>query len=106
MIVGLFFLAFGTMRDSALAYMVAIGLTIGARYTLSGAIWAERYGVDHLGAIRALVSTVTMILYGIAPALAGGLIDAGVDIATIVTGMAISLALVSGLAMTAGRPAP
>lgn len=106
MIVGLFFLAFGTMRDSALAYMVAVGLTIGARYTLSGAIWAERYGVDHLGAIRALVSTVTMILYGIAPALAGGLIDAGVDIATIVTGMAISLALVSGLAMTAGRPAP
>jgi hypothetical protein len=33
------------------------------------------------------------------------LIDAGVDVATIVTRMAISLALVSGLAMTAGRPA-
>ena len=52
-----------------------------------------------------LFSTVTMILCGIAPALASGLIDADVDVATIVTRMAISLALVSGLAMTAGRPA-
>ncbi len=104
MIAGLLFLAFGTTREFALFYMIAVGLTIGARYTLSGAIWAERYGVDHLGAIRALVHTVTMTLYGIAPALAGALIDAGVEITTLVFGMAIMLTAVNGFAMTAGRP--
>ena len=60
---------------------------------------------DFFEHLAELFSTVTMILYGIAPALASGLIDAGVDVTTIVTRMAISLALVSGLAMTAGRPA-
>ena len=60
---------------------------------------------DFFEHLAELFSTVTMILYGIAPALAGGLIDAGVDVATIVTWMVISLALVSGLAMMAGRPA-
>ena len=104
MIVGLLLLAFGSAQGFALAYMVAVGLTIGARYTLSGALWAERYGVDHLGAIRALVHTVTMSLYGIAPALAGGLIDAGVAVSAIVCGMAIVLALANGVALTAGRP--
>ncbi|MGI9384274.1 MAG: hypothetical protein ACR2PO_14070, partial [Methyloligellaceae bacterium] len=102
----LMLLAFGTTQGFALAYMVAVGLTIGARYTLSGAIWVERYGVDHLGAIRALGHTVTMSLYGLAPALAGGLIDAGVDVSAIVCGMAIVLALANGIATTAGRPAP
>jgi MFS family permease len=104
MTVGLFLLAFGTGEASALGYMTAVGLTMGARYTLTGAIWVERYGADHLGAIRALVHTVTMSLYGIGPALAGGLIDAGVDVANIVYGLAIMLVLVSGLAMTAARP--
>ena len=104
MIVGLIILAAGTVEAAALGYMVSVGLTMGARYTLSGAIWAERYGVAHLGAIRALVHTVTMGLYGIAPAFAGGLIDAGVDISSIVIGLAIVLALASGLARTAARP--
>ena len=86
-----------------MAYMVGLGVTTGARYTLSGAIWAERYGVDHLGAIRALVQTVTTALYGIAPALVGWLIDRGIDVDSIFGGFGIVLAFASGLAVVAGR---
>ena len=104
MIAGLLILAAGTTEAAALAYMIAIGMTVGTRYTFSGALWVERYGADHLGAIRALVHTVSMSLYGIAPAIAGGLIDAGVGIPTIACGLAILLVLTSGLAMIPKPP--
>lgn len=104
MIAGLVILATGTAEAAAMAYMIALGMTVGTRYTFSGALWVERYGADHLGAIRALVHTVSMSLYGIAPAIAGGLIDAGIGIPAIAGGLAVLLVVTSGLAMTATLP--
>jgi MFS family permease len=84
MIFGLGFLAFGASPFSALPYMLCIGMTTGARSTLTAVIWAEIYGTRHLGSIRSVVHTITMLLAGLSPAVLGWLIDHGVSLKTMV----------------------
>ena len=101
MITGLAFLAFGHSAAIAFVYLLCMGLTTGARYTLSAAIWAEIYGTRHLGSIRALVHTVTMLLAGLSPALFGWSIDRNIEIEAMAQVFAIILlasALLAGLA--------
>ena len=62
----------------ALLFMLASGLTTGGNYALFAAMWAELYGVTHLGAIRALVATLMVISTALAPVMMGWLIDRGV----------------------------
>lgn len=91
MVAGLVFLAYGTSAASAFIYMLCVGLTTGARYTLTAAIWAEIYGTRHLGSIRAVVHTITMLLAGLSPAVLGWSIDQNVPIGTMVQVFAILL---------------
>jgi hypothetical protein len=91
MVAGLVFLAYGTSATSAFIYMLCVGLTTGARYTLTAAIWAEIYGTRHLGSIRAVVHTITMLLAGLSPAVLGWSIDQNVPISTMVQVFAIIL---------------
>lgn len=65
-------------------FMVLGGLCSGASGTLLGTLWAELYGVAHLGAIRALVSAFSVVASALSPASMGWAIDAGVTIETIV----------------------
>jgi len=62
--VGLFFLALGT----------------GANSTLPSAFWAETYGTQNLGRIRAMATAVNVLGSAIGPGLTGALISAGVGI--------------------------
>lgn len=62
---------------AAYAFMTLSGLTTGIFFTSSTAIWAETYGVAHLGAIRALASAIMVFATAAAPALFGWLLDAG-----------------------------
>lgn len=80
MIFGLLYLIFGSTPYAALFYLLGVGVTTGGRYSLSGAIWAEIYGTRHLGGIRSIVHTATALLFGVAPAVMGWLIDSGVSI--------------------------
>ena len=80
MILGLGILAYATSTLSALPYMLCIGFTTGARHALTAVIWAETYGTRHLGSIRSVVHTITMLLAGLSPAVFGWLIDQGVSI--------------------------
>ena len=91
MVAGLVLLAYGTSAASAFIYMLCIGLTTGARHTLTAAIWAEVYGTRHLGSIRAVVHTITMLLAGLSPAVLGWSIDQNVSIGTMVQVFAILL---------------
>ena len=91
MITGLAFLAYGSAAEIAFVYMLCIGLTIGSRSIIIVPIWAEIYGTRHLGSIRSVVHTITMLLAGGSPAVFGWLIDQDIPISTIVQTFAISL---------------
>jgi len=59
------------------AFLGLTGITAGLSMTLGGALWAELYGVAHLGAIRATVASLMILGTASTPAGMGMLIDAG-----------------------------
>jgi MFS family permease len=66
-----------------LLWMVGTGATSGASVTVVNALWAELYGVAHLGAIRALAQAGMVISSALSPWLFGFLFDAGVGVTTV-----------------------
>lgn len=100
MAAGLTALAAGDAPWLALVFMTGAGLTAGAGLTLLGALWAEMYGVLHLGSIRSFVWSLVVFASAIAPALFGWLLDAGVRIESIAGGCVIATvcsALLAGI---------
>ena len=61
-------------------YMVGAGFTAGVGSPVIGALWAELYGVMHLGAIRSTVTSVMVFSTALAPGPIGWLIGNGVSI--------------------------
>lgn len=88
---GCIVLALGQHHLVALAFMALAGLTSGAAITVVTAMWAEVYGTAHLGAIRALAATLSVVASALAPASLGWLIDAAVSIEIIAAASAIYL---------------
>lgn len=91
-------------------YLGLAGVSQGVHMTVQGALWAEIYGVRHIGAIRALTTGLAVLATALAPASLGWLIDAGVSMEAIalgsVAGTAGCIALaVRGLARHARRHA-
>lgn len=76
-------LALARHPGAAFAFMAGAGLTAGTGLTLLGALWAEMYGVLHLGAIRSLVWALVVCATALAPMLFGQLFDRGVGVAAI-----------------------
>lgn len=74
---GLVLLVMSDAAWAAYAFMACSGLSTGIFFTSSTAIWAETYGITHLGAIRALASSMMVFATAAAPALFGWLLDAG-----------------------------
>ena len=68
---------------AAPAFMVLAGATSGLGGTVVGAMWAEVYGVRHLGAIRAMATAIMVFSTAGSPVTMGWLIDAGVTMETI-----------------------
>lgn len=58
--------------------MAVIGLSLGSSATAWGAAWAELYGTEHLGAIRALAAAAIVFATALSPGLIGVLLDAGI----------------------------
>ena len=85
---------------SALAFMIVMGLGGGAFRTIGAALWAELYGVTHLGAIRALTAALMVFASAGSPVTMGWLIDSGYSMETIAlmcvayVGVAIALAAI------------
>lgn len=84
-------------------YLGLMGLTMGATGTLLGALWPELYGVAHLGAIRAVVQAAMVLSTAVSPAAAGWLLDAGVGMGALATGLAAYLGVATVLALLACR---
>jgi MFS family permease len=79
-------LALGSHDLVALAFMSLAGLTSGAAGTVVTAMWAEVYGLAHLGAIRALGASLSVVSSALGPAVMGWLIDDAVSMEAIAIG--------------------
>ncbi len=74
---------------AALVFMVLIGVSAGSSTVISTALWAEAYGVVHLGSIRAMASALAVFASALSPAFFGWLIDGGVSMGAIAYGSAL-----------------
>ena len=81
----------------ALPYLFLLGLTSGITFTAVTALWAEIYGVRHLGAIRSLVLSLSVLSSALGPLVMGALMDAGVPVETICGLFALYCAGATGL---------
>ena len=60
--------------------VVFLGLSTGMGMTLPNAFWAEFYGTQNLGSIKAMATAVMVLGSAIGPGLTGFLIDYGIDL--------------------------
>ena len=81
--IGLGFIATFDAPWAGAAFMAFMGLSSGAATVIEGAIWAEIYGVAHLGAIKALGKAFMVLASALSPPIMGMAIDAGVTMETI-----------------------
>jgi len=77
----------GNSSAIALLFMMLLGLTSGASSTISGALWAEIYGITHLGAIRAMAMALMVLASALSPAILGLFIDIGTSVDALAYGM-------------------
>jgi MFS family permease len=66
-----------------IAFMAFLGSTAGLGQVVNSAIWAEIYGVTHLGAIKALGTALGVLSSALSPPIMGWAIDRGVSMETI-----------------------
>ena len=59
-------------------YLFAMGISAGLAFTSVVAMWAEMYGVRHIGAIKSVVTATSVFASALGPPFMGVLIDAGV----------------------------
>ena len=74
-----------------MAYMIAMGVSVGIRQIIMSAMWAELYGLAHLGAIRGLATALNVGVAALAPVAMGWLIDVGVTMEAIAAACALYL---------------
>jgi len=98
-VIGLVALGTSDHPATALAFMIMIGISAGSSSVISSALWAEAYGVAHLGSIRAMASALAVFASALSPAIFGWLIDGKVSIEAIALGSAL-YALVGSLLTT------
>jgi MFS family permease len=61
----------------AYAFMASLGATMGMSATLQTALWAELYGIRHLGAIRAMMGSLMVLSTAASPVLTGFVLEGG-----------------------------
>lgn len=75
-----------TLSDQAFMvwpFMFLMGASAGLYFTGLSALWAELYGVKHLGAIKSLTNAVMVFSSALGPALVGTLLNEGIAFSSI-----------------------
>ena len=103
LVAGLLVIAFASHPLSAPLYLTLGGLTTGASTVLISAAWAETFGVRHLGKVRSLTSSLTVLSTAVAPVWAGWLLDGGWSVSAIALGAAAIAAISGGLVLLPAR---
>jgi MFS family permease len=103
MAAGLVLFATGDVLGPWLApiFLALQGISAGLSMTLGGALWAELYGVRHLGAIRATVTSFAILGTAASPVGMGMLFDLGVG-AEALAWLAVGYLAVSTLGVLVG----
>ncbi|GAK32955.1 phosphoglycerate transporter family protein [alpha proteobacterium Q-1] len=86
---GLFVIALSDHMSVIYIFMAMAGLTTGLFYPCATAVWAELYGLGHLGSIRALTSSLMVFSTSLSPALMGFLLDLGISFSVLFLGCAL-----------------
>jgi len=97
-IAGLFLLASVPAPWVLYLYMGTVGTTQGLSATASGAIWAERYGILHLGAIRSMNQAIMVVSTAVSPILLGFFLDRDVTVVTLALALAATAILAALMA--------
>ncbi|MDZ7778459.1 MAG: MFS transporter [Gemmatimonadota bacterium] len=80
-------------RWGAFGLMIGLGVTMGMGTPVRSSLWAELYGVRHLGAIKAMITSFSVLAAAGSPVLIGLALDADVALDHILwTGVATTLA--------------
>ncbi|MDE0331953.1 MAG: MFS transporter [Nitrospinae bacterium] len=106
MCLGLVALASSDHRFAAILYMCLTGITVGMRITIGGAVWAEIYGVENLGAIRSLATSFMVVSTALSPVVFGWLIDHSVSmesLALMCLAYGAGSSVLSGASLGVGR---
>ena len=82
-------------------YLLLVGLTTGLGNTAVTSLWAEVYGVRHLGAIRSLYVSLMVFSSALGPLAMGALMDWSVSVETICAMMAVYCLAATGLMLFA-----
>ena len=78
------FVAFSWATEPTLAWIgfLFLAMTTGFNTTLPNAFWAEFYGTNHIGAIKAMAAAIMVLGSAIGPGVTGVLIDLGIGLET------------------------
>jgi MFS family permease len=82
--VGMLVLAYFDHAAWAWVYLAISGFASGIRATVVPAMWAERCGAHHIGAIKSLVTTLSVFGSAFGPPLMGWAMDAGIRLDTMI----------------------
>lgn len=83
-------------------YLLLTGGSLGGSGAAAGALWPERYGTRHLGAIRSVAQSAMVVSTALAPVLVGLILD-NADSATLIGLLLASLISASMLLTTRAR---
>ncbi|EWY39804.1 MFS transporter [Skermanella stibiiresistens SB22] len=87
----------------AASFMALAGVTAGISAIITAAVWAELYGTRHLGAIRSLSVSISVLSTALSPGLFGWLIDHEGSFDGIAAGSAAGVLAASLLTLAAVR---
>ena len=85
--------------------LIFMGLSVGAHSIMSAALWAEVYGTENLGRIRAMTGAFMVLGTAIGPGVCGWLIDRGFDLPQQAYGISAYFVVAAVLAAIGGRKA-
>lgn len=84
-------------------FMGALGISVGWGMTVGTPVWVEIYGTAHIGAIRAMVSSLGIIASAASPVIMGWMLDAGLGVSALAYSSIGLIAASTVLAMIALR---
>ena len=106
---GLLAVAVSDHSGVVLVYLVGSGISTGMWLITVGALWAEMYGVAHLGAIRSMAQAIFVLSVALVTVGMGWLLDLGISFEAIalasIAYLAVSMTLSAFLALRSSRPA-
>ena len=102
-VIGLAVLFVGGSPWSAYAYLALVGVSQGMAGPVMTATWAEVYGIDRLGSIKGMVTTIVIFGTAMGPLILGGALEAGANYDHAIIAALIVLVAVAGITVFGSR---